>query len=66
MKSYSQHSSGERFWVQATGATYHGDNRNWVSPTVQFFDSAGARSFTRSLSYGAEFYKARLYDVDFH
>ncbi|MFE9656620.1 hypothetical protein [Micromonospora sp. NPDC006431] len=66
VKSYSQHSSGERCWVQATGATYHGDNRNWVSPTVQFFDSAGARSFTRSLSYGAEFYKARLYNVAFH
>ncbi|MFG3555302.1 hypothetical protein ACGGAQ_13070 [Micromonospora sp. NPDC047557] len=66
VKSYSQHSSGERFWVQATGSTYHGDTRNWVSPTVQFFDAAGARSFTRSLSYGAEFYKARLYDVAFH
>lgn len=66
VKSYSQHSSGERFWVQATGATYHGDTRNWVSPTVQFFDSAGVKSFTRSLSYGAEFYKARLYNVAFH
>lgn len=66
VKSYSQHSSGERCWVQATGATYHGDTRNWVSPTVQFFDAAGTTSFTRSLSYGAEFYKARLYNVTFH
>ena len=33
---------------------------------MQFFDAAGVRSFTRSLSYGAEFYKARLYNVAFH
>ncbi|NUO55791.1 MAG: hypothetical protein HOV78_03965 [Hamadaea sp.] len=66
VKSYSQHSSGERFWVQATGTTYHGDNRTWVSPYVQFFDAAGAKSFTRSLPYGAEFYKARLHSTSFH
>jgi hypothetical protein len=66
VKAYSRDSSGESFWVRATGTTYHGDTRNWVSPTVQFFDSSGAASFTRSLSYGAEFYKSRLHNVAFH
>lgn len=66
VKSFSQDVSGESFWVQATGATYHGDTRNWVNPDVQFFDASGAKSFTRGLSYGAEFYKARLYSVNFH
>jgi hypothetical protein len=65
VKSYVSHESGEAFWVKGTGATYHGDTRNWVSPTVQFFDAAGAASFTRSLSYGAEFYKARRWTVAF-
>ena len=60
VKSFSQDASGEAFWVQATGATYHGDTRNWVNPAVQFFDTAGAPSFTRALSYGAEFYKAQI------
>jgi hypothetical protein len=54
------------FWVQATGQTYHGDTRNWVNPDVQFFDATGAPSFTRGLSYGAEFYKARLHAVGYH
>ena len=66
VKSFSQHSSGEAFWVQSTGKTYHGDNRNWVNPDVQFFDASGARSFARGLSYGAEFYKARLHAVGYH
>lgn len=66
VKSFSQDASGESLWVQATGATYHGDTRNWVNPAVQFFDTAGAKSFTRGLSYGAEFYKARLHSVNFH
>jgi hypothetical protein len=66
VKSFSQHTSGESFWVQATGSTYHGDTRNWVNPHVQFFDAGGAKSFTRGLSYGAEFYKARLHSVNFH
>lgn len=65
VKSYVRHASGEGFWVKATGKTYHGDTRNWVSPSVEFFDSAGAKSFTRSLSYGAEFYKARLWSTAF-
>lgn len=66
VKSFSQDVSGESFWVQATGSTYHGDTRNWVNPYVQFFDTTGAQSFTRGLSYGAEFYKARLHSVNFH
>ncbi len=66
VKSFSQHSSGEAFWVQSTGKTYHGDSRNWVNPDVQFFNASGARSFTRGLSYGAEFYKARLHAVGYH
>jgi|GEM_PF-3442844 hypothetical protein len=66
VKSFSQHSSGEAFWVQSTGKTYHGDSRTWVNPDVQFFTAAGARSFTRGLSYGAEFYKARLHAVGYH
>lgn len=66
VKAYSRHSSGESFWVRATGSKYHGDSRNWVSPSVQFFTGSGARSFTRSLSYGAEFYKSRLHQVAFH
>ncbi|GAA2016117.1 hypothetical protein GCM10009839_09470 [Catenulispora yoronensis] len=66
VKSFSQDASGESFWVQATGSTYHGDTRNWVNPTVQFFDAGGAKSFTRGLSYGAEFYKARLHSTNFH
>jgi hypothetical protein len=66
VKSYSRDVSGEAFWVQATGSTYHGDSRNWVNPDVQFFDAGGAPSFTRGLSYGAEFYKARLRNVNFH
>lgn len=66
VKSFSQHASGESFWVQATGSTYHGDSRNWVNPHVQFFDTSGAKSFTRGPSYGAEFYKARLHSVNFH
>ncbi|ACU70157.1 hypothetical protein Caci_1232 [Catenulispora acidiphila DSM 44928] len=66
VKSFSQHSSGEAFWVQSTGKKYHGDTRNWVNPDVQFFNAAGARSFTRGLSYGAEFYKARLHAVGYH
>jgi hypothetical protein len=65
VKSYVRHTSGEAFWVKGTGSTYHGDTRNWVSPDVQFFDSTGAKSFTRSLSYGAEYYKARLWTVAF-
>jgi hypothetical protein len=66
VKSFSQDVSGESFWVQATGLTYHGDTRDWVNPEVQFFDTSGAKSFTRGLSYGAEFYKARLHSVNFH
>lgn len=66
VKSYSRTAAGESLWVQATGSTYHGDTRNWVNPAVQFFDASGAASFTRSLSYGAEFYKARLHNVAFH
>jgi hypothetical protein len=66
VKSFSQHSSGEAFWVQSTGKTYHGDSRTWVNPDVQFFAATGARSFTRGLSYGAEFYKARLHAVGYH
>lgn len=66
VKSFSQHSSGEAFWVQSTGKTYHGDSRNWVNPNVQFFTATGARSFARGLSYGAEFYKARLHAVGYH
>jgi hypothetical protein len=66
VKSYSQDASGEAFWVQATGSTYHGDTRDWVNPAVQFFDTTGAPSVTRALSYGAEFYKARLRNVNFH
>lgn len=66
VKAYSRHSSGESLWLQATGATYHGDTRDWVSPNVQFFDSSDAASFTRSLSYGAEFYKSRLRNTAFH
>lgn len=66
VKSFSQDVSGESFWVQATGSTYHGDTRDWVNPSVQFFDTSGAKSFTRGLSYGAEFYKARLHSVNFH
>lgn len=66
VKSFSQHSSGEAFWVQATGSTYHGDTRNWVNPDVQFFTPAGARAYTRGLSYGAEFYKARLHNPNYH
>ncbi|WP_230422016.1 hypothetical protein [Catenulispora pinistramenti] len=66
VKSFSQHSSGEAFWVQSTGKTYHGDSRDWVNPDVQFFNAAGARFFTRGLSYGAEFYKARLHAVGYH
>ncbi|NUP45721.1 MAG: hypothetical protein HOW97_00180 [Catenulispora sp.] len=66
VKSFSQDVSGESFWVQATGTKYHGDSRNWVSPTVQFFSAAGAKTFTRGLSYGAEFYKSRLHNVNFH
>ncbi|NUR62391.1 MAG: hypothetical protein HOV87_27600 [Catenulispora sp.] len=66
VKSFSQDVSGEAFWVQATGLTYHGDSRNWVNPDVQFFDAAGGRSFTRGLAYGAEFYKARVHSVGFH
>jgi hypothetical protein len=66
VKSISQHSSGEAFWVQSTGVDYHGDTRNWVNPDVQFFDPTGAKSYTRGLSYGAEFYKARLHNVNFH
>jgi hypothetical protein len=65
VKSYVRHESGEAFWVQATGSTYHGDTRNWVSPSVQFFDATGAKSFSRSLSYGAEFYKARYWTTAF-
>lgn len=66
VKSYSQDASGEAFWVRATGVTYHGDTRNWVNPAVQFFDITGAPSVTRGLSYGAEFYKARLRNMNFH
>lgn len=66
IKSFSQHVSGEAFWVQSTGVDYHGDTRDWVNPDVQFFDAAGARSFTRGLSYGAEFYKARLHATGYH
>jgi hypothetical protein len=66
VKSFSQHPSGEAFWVQSTGLTYHGDTRDWVNPNVQFFDTTGAPSFTRGLSYGAEFYKARLHAVGYH
>lgn len=66
VKSYSRHASGESLWVQATGKTYHGDTRNWVNPAVQFFDASGAKSVTRSLTYGAEFYKARLHATAFH
>jgi hypothetical protein len=66
VKSFSQHESGEAFWVQSTGTAYHGDSRNWVNPDVQFFNPAGARAYTRGLSYGAEFYKARLHNVNFH
>jgi hypothetical protein len=66
VKAYPRHSSGESLWVRAAGTKYHGDTRNWVSPSIQFFTSAAAKSFTRSLSYGAEFYKARLHQVAFH
>lgn len=66
VKSFSQAASGEYFWVQATGKKYHGDSRDWVNPDVQFFTSSGVKSFTRGLSYGAEFYKARLHNVNFH
>jgi hypothetical protein len=66
VKAYSRHSSGESFWTRATGSTYHGDTRGWVSPSIQFFDATGAASFTRSLSYGGEFYKSRLHAVAFH
>jgi Family of unknown function (DUF6528) len=65
VKSYVRHESGEAFWVKATGSTYHGDTRDWVSPSVQFFDASGNKSFTRSLSYGAEFYKARRWTTAF-
>ncbi|ACU71724.1 hypothetical protein Caci_2814 [Catenulispora acidiphila DSM 44928] len=66
VKSFSMYQSGEAFWVQATGKDYHGDTRNWVNPNVQFFDPVGDPSFTRGLSYGAEFYKARLHNVNYH
>ncbi|WP_327286707.1 MULTISPECIES: hypothetical protein [unclassified Streptomyces] len=63
VKSFSRIASGESFWQQASGS---GDN--WWNSYIQFFDSAGAKTFTRSLEgYGYEgrFYKARLSSVNF-
>jgi hypothetical protein len=60
VKAYLRHSSGERAWIQGDGT----DPRNWANNTVQFFTTAGAKSFTRTRS-GAQFYKVRLWTPDY-
>ena len=60
VKAYVNHSGGERAWVR-------GDNtgrRTWGSPTVQFFNSAGTATSTKTRS-GAEFYKVRVWSTAF-
>ncbi|MER8043135.1 hypothetical protein [Streptomyces sp. NPDC094032] len=72
VKSYSRAASGESFWLQAINVTdpvHHPDpNEGYWNTYVQFFDSAGSASFTRSLTgygYEAKFYKARVSSVAF-
>jgi hypothetical protein len=60
VKAYVNHTSGERAWLRADGT----GSRTWGSPTVQFFTSAGATSFTRTRT-GAEFYKVRHWTAAF-
>jgi hypothetical protein len=60
VKAYLRHSSGERAWVHADGT----EPRTWASDTVQFFTSAGAKSFTRTRA-GAQFYKVRVWTPDY-
>uniref|UniRef100_A0AAU2UVV7 Uncharacterized protein n=1 Tax=Streptomyces sp. NBC_00003 TaxID=2903608 RepID=A0AAU2UVV7_9ACTN len=63
VKSFARIASGESFWQQASGS---GDD--WWNSEIQFFDSVGNKSFTRSLEgygYTGRFYRARLSSVNF-
>ncbi|MFE2548246.1 DUF6528 family protein [Streptomyces sp. NPDC059355] len=62
VKSFARVATGESFWLQA------GTSPDWWNSYIQFFDSAGAKSFARSLEgygYTGQFYKARLSSVAF-
>ncbi|SBT53354.1 DUF6528 family protein [Micromonospora narathiwatensis] len=60
VKAYVNQRGGERAWIR-------GDNtgsRPWASPTVQFFNSSGKATTTKSRS-GARFYKVRIWTTAF-
>ncbi|MEQ4300592.1 DUF6528 family protein [Plantactinospora sp. B6F1] len=61
VKAYvNQAPGGERAWVRADNT----GSKTWGSPSVQFFDSTGTATETKTRS-GAEFYKVRNWTTAF-
>lgn len=61
VKAYVSQPSGIRVRAKADYA----GTRDWAGPTIDFFDAAGKKSFSRTRP-GAEFYKARIWTPGFH